>query len=376
MSKNAVLTQEEKNRYARHILLPEIGEAGQKKLKAARVLIVGLGGLGAPVSMYLAAAGVGMLGLTDDDRVDVSNLQRQILYTESDAGKFKLNVAEKRLKALNSYVEIFAHPQKITAENALDIVSGYDIVIDGTDNFASHYLLNDACVLANKPLIYGNVHKFEGLVSTVLPKQGPCYRCLYPSAPPPELTPSCAEAGVLGVVPGMIGTLQAAEALKIILGLGKTLAGRVLLVNGLNAGFREVTLARDPQCPACGERPRITKLVAETPAACANAPEISAEELKCVLKSGTSPFLLDVRQPPEYDLGHLEGAILIPLSELPKRLRELNPERATIVYCQLGKRGQKAAQILMASGFTQVRNLRGGLEGFGRMELDRQDSLR
>jgi sulfur-carrier protein adenylyltransferase/sulfurtransferase len=364
------LSPEERGRYARHLLLPEVGEEGQKKLKAAKVLIVGLGGLGSPIALYLAAAGVGTLGLADADMVDVGNLHRQILYDTDAIGQPKTEAARQRLLSANWNVKCVTHPEEITAGNAERLLSDYDLIIDGTDNFAAHYLINDACILYNKPLIYGSVSRFEGQVGMVLPKQSACYRCLYPAPPPPDFTPNCAEAGVLGVLPGLVGMIQAAEAMKFILGIGTPLAGRILLVDGLNAGFKEIKVSRDPGCPACGEKP-LTELRDNHPA-CATKqgapkmpiPEITAEELKKEMASPNPPFLLDVRNQDEFDERRIEGSQLIPLPVLAERFTELDPNRDMVVHCKLGGRSAKAIAFLQSKGFTKLRNLVGGIEAY------------
>lgn len=345
-------------------MLPEIGEAGQEKLKAARVLIVGIGGLGSPVALYLAAAGVGTLGLADADRVDPSNLQRQTIYETSDIGRSKTAAAGDRLADINPHVRTICYPEKFTAENALRILADYDLIVDGTDQFAAHYLINDACVMADKPLVYGNVHRFEGQAGVVLPKRGPCYRCLYPAPPPPELAPSCAEAGVLNAVPGLVGMIQATEVLKIILGIGTPLHDRILRIDGLNAGFREIKATRDPDCAVCGSHPSITTLVDMSAPVCVAPSEISADELKQVIKSQSSFVLLDVRNPPEYAAGHIEGAKLIPLPVLADRLDELNASDEIVVYCQSGTRSAQATTLLQSSGFANIRHLKGGIAAF------------
>jgi molybdopterin/thiamine biosynthesis adenylyltransferase/rhodanese-related sulfurtransferase len=364
------LSPEECIRYARHLLLPEVGEAGQLKLKAARVLIVGLGGLGSPVALYLAASGVGTLGLVDADTVDASNMHRQVLYGTDDIGRPKTEAARQRLIGINPDSAYVAHTEKFTAENAECLLGAYDLVIDGSDNFKTHYLINDACVLHNKPLIYAALSRFNGMVSAVLPRQSACYRCLYPAPPPPDFTPNCAEAGVLGVLPGMVGMIQATEAVKLILGIGKTLAGRVLLIDGLNAGFKDIAAARDPACPLCGDQPSIAALH-ETHPACAtrgggakDLPEITAEQLKKEMASASPPFLLDVRNRDEFDERRIAGSTLIPLPELDRRFAELDPSRDTVVHCRMGGRSAKAIQFLQSKGFGKLRNLAGGIEAY------------
>lgn len=365
----AILSPDERKRYARHLLLPEVGEAGQRKLKAARVLIIGLGGLGSPVALYLAAAGIGTLGLVDADAVDPSNMHRQILYGTGDIGCAKTEAARRRLTEANPHIACVAHAEKFTAANAKTLLDGYDIVVDGTDNFAAHYLINDACVMYGKPLVYGSVSRFEGQAGTVLPRQSACYRCLYPLPPPPDFIPSCAEAGVLGVVPGLVGMAQAAEVVKLVLGIGVPLAGRVLLIDGLNAGFKEIFVEQDTSCPACGKKP-MTKLN-ETNAACATGPsrteavpEITAEQLKKEMASAHPPFLLDVRNQDEFDERCIEGSVLIPLPVLEQRYGELDPKRVMVVHCHLGGRSARAIKFLQSKGFTKLRNLVGGIEAY------------
>lgn len=359
-------TAEELERYSRQLLLPEVGGEGQKALMEARVLIVGLGGLGAPVSLYLAAAGIGKLGLVEHDTVDRSNLQRQILYTGDDIGKSKARIARARLSELNPHVEIISHEERLTAENALRLLEGYDFIVDGTDTFSSRYLINDACVLAGKPLVYASVSRFEGQLSVVLPGAGPCYRCLYPEIPPPDATPSCAEGGVLGVVPGTLALLQATEVLKLILKRGKPLSGRVLFYDALNAGFREVLLKRDSRCAVCGDHPRIREL---TP----GAPGVTAVELARQIGAGTRFSLIDVRELEEFASSRIPGAILIPLGQLPERVSELDTRRRHVVYCRSGARSAKALIILRNLGFLDVLHLEGGYEAYKR--LDSSDGI-
>jgi adenylyltransferase/sulfurtransferase len=363
---NGVLSDEERLRYARHLMLPEIGESGQKKLKAARVLIVGIGGLGSPISLYLAASGIGTLGLLDADIVDVSNLQRQIIFGTNDIGRPKTEAAAARLASINPNLHLTLYAEKLTAQNALPLIADYDIIVDGTDNFAAHYLINDACVLSNKPMVYGNVHRFEGQVGVVLPREGPCYRCLYPTPPPAALAPSCAEAGVLNTAPGLIGLIQATEVLKLILQCGETLHNRMLRIDSLKASFRDIKAIRDPDCAVCGTHPTITTL-AETNAhtACPLVPEITADALKQLLKGKQPLILLDVRNPPEYATKHIDGARLIPLPMLEERLNELARADKIIVYCQSGMRSAKAAVILQSHGYTNVCHLTGGIVAYG-----------
>ncbi len=364
----ADLTNEEIRRYSRHLLLPEVGVEGQRKLKAARVLCVGAGGLGSPVAMYLAAAGVGTLGLVDFDDVDISNLQRQILHTTDEVGRPKLDSARRRLKALNPDISILTHETLLSSSNALGIFEQYEYVIDGTDNFPTRYLINDACVLLGRPNIYGSVFRFEGQASVFAMRDGPCYRCLYPEPPPPGLVPSCAEGGVLGVVPGFIGTIQATEAVKLILGAGSPLVGRLLLFDALAMRVREVKLRKDPECPVCGVHPTIDSLIDyeqfcgvghQRPSI--GEHDMTPRELKNWLDEGGEPLLLDVREPQEYSINRIPGAVLIPMSDLPRRVGELDAARPTIVYCRVGERSARAVEFLRGLGFADVRNLTGGV---------------
>jgi len=362
-------------RYSRHLILPEVGLEGQQKLKAAKVLCVGTGGLGAPLLYYLAAAGVGTIGLIDFDVVDESNLHRQIIHTTADVGRPKIDSAADKLKALNPHVKIVKHETMLTSANALEIIKDYDIVADGTDNFPTRYLVNDACVMSgNKPNAYASIFRFEGQASVFATKDGPCYRCLYPEPPPPGLVPSCAEGGVLGILPGLLGVIQATEVVKLILGKGEPLIGRLLLADALNTKFRELKLRKNPDCPVCGTHPTITKLIdyqqfcgivpEEKPAAMQNGiPQISPLELKRRLDAGEDVFILDVREPHEYQIVNI-GAPLIPLGELPNRLGELDPNREIVIHCKTGGRSQRAAELLKQSGFKNVVNLAGGITGW------------
>ena len=366
------LTPEQYMRYSRHLILPEIGEEGQKKLLQAKVLIIGAGGLGSPIALYLAAAGVGTLGLVDFDVVDLSNLQRQILHTNDEIGKPKLDSAEKRIKGMNPDTQVIKHAAKISSGNAMEIIRPYDIVIDGTDNFPTRYLVNDVCVFLNKPNIYGSIFRFEGQATVFKPKAGPCYRCLYPEPPPPGMVPSCAEGGVLGILPGIIGVIQATEAVKLILGKGETLVGRLLLYHALDMTFRTLKLRRDKNCPVCGERPTITKLI-DYEAFCGlrrgegqpavSIPELTVYELKAKMDQKEDFVLLDVREPFEYQIAKIPGSRLIPLGELSKRLSELEPykEKEIIAHCKMGGRSAKACELLIRSGFKNVRNVVGGI---------------
>jgi adenylyltransferase/sulfurtransferase len=371
------LSNDEIARYSRHLILPEVGMEGQQKLKAAKVLCVGTGGLGAPMTFYLAAAGVGTIGLVDFDVVDESNLQRQIIHSTKDVGRPKIDSAAEKLTALNPNIRIVKHETMLTSANALDIIKDYDIVADGTDNFPTRYLVNDACVLSgNKPNAYGSIFRFEGQASVFATEHGPCYRCLYPEPPPPGLVPSCAEGGVLGILPGLVGVIQATEVIKLILGKGEPLIGRLLLVDSLNMKFRELKLRKNPDCPVCGKNPTVTELI-DYQQFCGIAPEpkvdqvtatqvqngipqISAKELKHKLDSGENIFVLDVREPHEYQIANL-GAKLIPLGDLPARLAELDKNREIVVHCKSGGRSQKASEFLAQNGFKNVANLAGGI---------------
>ncbi|NNN17485.1 MAG: molybdopterin-synthase adenylyltransferase MoeB [Thermoplasmata archaeon] len=370
------LSKDETLRYSRHLLLSEVGVEGQKKLRDAKVLIVGAGGLGSPTALYLAAVGVGKIGLVDFDRVEVSNLQRQILYTTADVGHAKVDVARDRLQAMNPGVQVIAHSEPLTSTNAMDVLRGYDIVIDGTDNFATRYLVNDACVLLGKPNVYGSIYRFEGQASVFDARSGPCYRCLYPEPPPPGLVPSCAEAGVLGVLPGIVGVIQATEAIKIILGAGEPLVGRLLLFDALAMSFRELALRKNPDCDLCGPHATQRGLIdyqefcgvpaVGTPRAPSDVPEVSAEKLAEELNSAEPPFLLDVREPEEWEIAHLPGAHLIPRLELPDRLNEVTGARLVVVYCKSGERSSAATKLLLGLGFSGVRNLRGGIDAWAK----------
>ena len=369
------LTNDEIKRYSRHLIMPEVGMEGQRKLKAAKVLCVGAGGLGSPVAMYLAAAGVGTLGIVDFDVVDFSNLHRQILHGTPDVGRTKLASAKDRLTSINPEISIVTHDLAISSENALALFGPYDIIVDGTDNFPTRYLVNDACVLLGKPNVYGSIFRFEGQVSVFATKDGPCYRCLYPEPPPPGLVPSCAEGGVLGVLPGVIGTLQAMEAIKLILGAGEPLAGRFLIFDALKMRFRELKLRKDPDCPVCGTHPTVTALIDYEqfcgihPAAPEPVPdpkgghktEITAIELKQRLDRGDALTIVDVREPNEYQINRIPGSVLIPLGDVPKRYKELNPADEIVVQCKSGVRSARAADFLRSAGFTRVLNLKGGI---------------
>ena len=371
---SGVLSREEVMRYSRHLLLPEVGMRGQERLKKGSVLLVGTGGLGSPAALYLAAAGVGRIGLVDFDLVDESNLQRQILHDTRWIGKPKLESAADRLRALNPQVEIVLFPERLSGGNARSILGGFDVVLDGTDNFATRYLTNDACFLLGKPNVYGSIFRFEGQVSVFWPGKGPCYRCLYPTPPPPGLVPSCAEGGVLGVLPGVIGSLQATEAIKILLGVGRSLAGRLVLYDALDLSFRELKLRRDPACPLCGENPTITELLdydefcglGRGEEAAPEGSEISVAVLKEWLDRGENIRVLDVREPHEAEICSIAGARLIPLATLPERLHEIDPAATIVVHCKSGARSARAVHLLRQAGLTRTYNLKGGILAWAR----------
>jgi adenylyltransferase/sulfurtransferase len=369
---SVTLSPQEIARYSRHLIMPEVALEGQKRLKAASVLLIGAGGLGSPLGLYLAAAGVGRLGLVDFDVVDFSNLQRQVLHSTPDVGRPKLHSARDRLQAINPEVRVDLYETRLTSANALSIFEPYDVIIDGTDNFPTRYLVNDACVLLRKPNVYGSIFRFDGQASVFYPGRGPCYRCLYPEPPPPGEVPSCAEGGVLGILPGLIGCIQATEAVKLILGKGSPLVGRLLLYDALAMSFREFKVRRNPKCPACGDHPTVTRLIdyeqfcgvrgQEAPAPAADGQEeITVEELKARLDRGEGVFILDVRNPEEYQLGRIPGSTLLPLPELPRRFGELDRERETVVHCKSGVRSAKAIAFLKGQGFRRLKNLKGGI---------------
>lgn len=371
---SSTLSPEESLRYARHLILPEVGPTGQAALRRARILVVGAGGLGSPVSLYLAAAGVGTLGIVDFDVVDPSNLQRQVIHGTPDIGRLKLDSASDRIAEINPHVHVEGYPVRLSSDNAMEIIRGYDVVIDGTDNFPTRYLVNDACVLLGKPYVYGSVFRFEGQNSVFATEGGPCYRCLFAEPPPPGLVPSCAEGGVLGVLPGIVGTIQAMESIKLVLGIGDTLAGRLLLFDAMRMRFRELSLRRDPACPVCGDAPTVTELIDyerfcgidtenEKEGMSTGASDVTVVELKDLLDQGADLTLIDVREPYEWDIGNLGpmGARMIPLGDLPQRYGEIDPEDDIVVYCRSGARSARAADFLRGQGYERVRNLEGGI---------------
>ena len=365
------LSAEEIRRYGRHLIMPEVGMEGQKKLKAASVLLIGAGGLGSPVGLYLAAAGIGRIGIVDFDVVDYSNLQRQIMHSTKDVGRPKLDSAKERLEGINPFVKIETHELRLSSENALALFAQYDIVVDGTDNFPTRYLVNDACVLTGKPNVYGSIFRFEGQASIFATSDGPCYRCLYPEPPPPGLVPSCAEGGVLGILPGIVGTIQANETVKLIIGKGEPLIGRLLLFDALKMKFREMKLRKNPECPVCGSHRTITKLIGYE-AFCGVQPgwdsyareeqfEITVDQLKMRLDRKDDIFILDVREPQEYEICNLKGH-LIPLRDLPKRINELDTAKEIVVHCKIGGRSRTAVEFMKQAGFRKVKNLVGGID--------------
>jgi len=369
----AILTNDEILRYSRHLIMPEVGMEGQQKLKAARVLCIGAGGLGSPLALYLGAAGVGTLGIVDFDVVDYTNLQRQIIHTTADVGRKKLDSAAEKLKAINPFLNIRKFETRLSSENALELFRDFDIIADGTDNFPTRYLVNDACVLTGKPNVYGSIFRFEGQASVFATKGGPCYRCLYSDPPPPGLVPSCAEGGVLGILPGLVGVIQATEVIKLILGKGEPLIGRLLLIDALGMKFRELKLRKNPDCPACGTHRTITKLIdynefcgirgeerSQEKQVEAGIPEMQVEELKRRLDAGEDLFVLDVREPHEYQICNISGH-LIPLGDLPKRVNELDSSREIVAHCRSGVRSAKAVAFLQQAGFKKVHNLAGGI---------------
>jgi adenylyltransferase/sulfurtransferase len=371
------LNHDEIRRYSRHLILPEVGLAGQKKIKGTSVLCIGAGGLGSPIAMYLAAAGIGKLGLVDFDTVDYSNLQRQILHTDADVGRPKAQSAQETIRGINPNCEVVLHNTRITSDNAFDLIRPYDIVVDGTDNFPTRYLTNDACVILKKPNVYGSIFRFEGQASVFAPHLGgPCYRCLYPEPPPPGMVPSCAEGGVLGVLPGIIGCIQATEILKLAIGKGSSLVGRLLLFNALDMMFRELKLRRDPECPVCGEHPTINELIdyemfcGIQPATAENPDEVTVHDMKKALddpKLGIK--VVDVREPFEYEIAHIDGVPLLPMSQLRQRFTELDPNQQYYLLCKVGARSHQAAEFLREQGFKYVRNVRDGINAWSE-EID------
>jgi adenylyltransferase/sulfurtransferase len=364
------LSKEEIQRYSRHLIMPEVGMGGQLKLAQAKVLMIGAGGLGAPLGLYLAAAGVGKLGIVEFDTVDFTNLQRQITFSTSDVGKPKIEAANARLGAMNPAIQIDTYKTRLTKDNALDLFRDYDIIVDGTDNFPTRFLVNDACVLLNKPNVYGSIFRFEGQCTVFHYEGGPCYRCLYPEPPPPGLVPSCAEGGVLGVLPGIVGSLQAMETIKLILSIGQPLAGRLLLFDALGMRFRELRLRRNPDCPVCGDHPTIKQLIdyeefcgirgEEMEPMTTGIPEITPTELKKRLDRGDDLFILDVREPHEVQICTIGGK-LIPVGQLPNRVSELDSAKEIVAYCRSGKRSADAVAFLRGAGFRKILNLRGGI---------------
>ncbi len=363
------LNNEEVLRYSRHLIMPEVGMEGQQKLKAARVLCIGTGGLGSPLALYLSAAGVGTIGLVDFDVVDFTNLQRQVIHFTGDVGRPKLESAREKIAAINPFVNVKTFNTKLTSANALELFADFDIIVDGTDNFPTRFLVNDACVFTGKPNVYGSIFRFEGQASVFAAKDGPCYRCLYPEPPPPGLVPSCAEGGVLGILPGLVGLIQATEAIKLILGSGQPLIGRLLLIDALGMKFRELKLRKNPDCVVCGTHPTVTKLIdyeefcglrGEEKPVNTGVPEISVEELKQRLDAKEDLFILDVREPHEYKICNLNGH-LIPLNDLPRRVHELDPSKEMVVHCRSGVRSARAVGFLRQAGFAKAKNLAGGI---------------
>ncbi len=371
------LSHEEILRYSRHLLIPEVGLEGQRRLKAASVLVIGTGGLGSPVALYLAAAGVGRIGLVDYDVVDASNLQRQVIHGTSTLGELKVESARQRMLDLNPDIEVHVYNEPFTSANAMRIARDYDLLIDGTDNFPTRYLTNDVCVLLGKPNVYGSIFRFDGQVSVFDARHGPCYRCLFPEPPPPGLVPSCAEGGVLGVLPGTIGTLQATEALKVLLGIGEPLIGKLMLYNALDMSFEFVRLRKNPNCKVCGPNPEVTELIDyeafcgvpghdHEDGAVGGGWDITAPELAARVKSGNSLRLLDVREPHELEISHIEGATLIPLGQLAARLSELDSAEEMVVFCKAGTRSARALELLLSAGFRKVKNLKGGINAWAK----------
>ena len=378
---NVELSHEEIRRYSRHLIMPEVGLAGQKKLKAASVLLIGTGGLGSPLGMYLAAAGIGRIGLVDYDVVDPNNLQRQVIHGTSSVGKLKVDSAKARILDINPGIQVDVYNEPLTSANAMRIAEPYDILIDGTDNFPTRYLVNDVSVLLGKPNVYGSIFRFEGQASVFYAKEGPCYRCLFPQPPPPGLVPSCAEGGVLGILPGTIGTIQATEAIKLILGLGSTLIGRLLLYDALAMTFEEVRLRKNPNCMVCSDHPTVTELIdyeefcgmpghdQEQEISLGAGWDITVQELNHKLEAGEQVRIVDVREPHEWEIAHLEGADLIPLGELAARMHELDSAENIVLHCKTGARSAKALDLLRGAGFRKLKNLKGGINAWAR-EID------
>lgn len=374
-----LLTNEEVLRYSRHLIMPEVGLAGQEKLKQASLLMIGAGGLGSPLGLYLAAAGVGRLGIVDFDVVDQSNLQRQVIHSTASVGKLKVDSAAERIAQINPNVKVETYKVRVSSENILDILKNYDMVIDGTDNFPTRYLVNDAAVMLNKPNIYGSIFRFDGQVTVFKPKEGPCYRCLYPEAPPPGMVPSCAEGGVLGILPGTVGLIQATEAIKLILGKGRPLIGRLVLYDALDMTFRELKIRRNPKCPVCGDHPTITKLIdydefcgvnrGQEEAANRTGHEITVQQLKQWMDDKKKIVLLDVREPNEYEIAKLPGSRLVPLGNLPARVSELDSADEIVLYCKMGGRSARALSVLNRFGFRKLYNLEGGIDAWAE-EID------
>jgi molybdopterin/thiamine biosynthesis adenylyltransferase/rhodanese-related sulfurtransferase len=363
------LSNDEILRYSRHLIMPEVGMEGQLKIKAAKVLCIGAGGLGSPLALYLGAAGVGTLGIADFDVVDYTNLQRQIIHSTADVGRKKLDSAADKLKAINPFINIRKFDTRLSSDNAIDLFKEFDIIADGTDNFPTRYLVNDACVITGKPNVYGSIFRFEGQASIFATEGGPCYRCLYPEPPPPGLVPSCAEGGVLGILPGLVGIIQATEVIKLILGIGDPLIGRLLLIDALGMSFRQLKLRKNPDCPVCGKNPTITELIdyeqfcgirgEEAPVETVGG-EMQVEELKRRLDAGEDIYVLDVREPHEYQIANI-GGHLIPLGDLPNRVNELDSSREIVAHCKMGGRSAKAVTFLRQAGFKKVHNLAGGI---------------
>ncbi len=366
----ASLTVEEVQRYSRHLIIPDVAMAGQKRLKNARVLAVGAGGLGSPVLMYLAAAGVGTLGIVDFDVVDESNLQRQIIHGQSDVGRLKAESARDTIQGINPFVEVRLHTERLDSTNVMDIFAGYDLIVDGTDNFATRYLVNDACVLLGKPYVWGSIYRFDGQASVFWADHGPCYRCLYPEPPPPGMVPSCAEGGVLGVLCATIGSIQATEAIKVLTGVGEPLVGRLMVYDALEMTFRTVTVRKDPECPLCGKNPTITELidydafcgtVSEDAVRAAAGSTITARELKAMIDDGTDPYIVDVREPAEFEIIRIPGSVLIPKGELAEHLSELPQDRQIVLHCKSGVRSAESLAVLKAAGFANAVHVGGGV---------------